>query len=465
MIDFIIPLIGRFHPLIVHLPIGFILFALLLLFYPKKDKTIFYPTLEIALLWSTVTAILACLSGFLLYISEGYAFSTVRNHLLLGLLTAIICGLLYCQIRKKQTLNNSTIKVLSCCLLLSVLVTGHLGGSLTHGETYLTEVLPEEIQRTFGWYNEVEATPIAIDESQWREVALYETVIHPILQNNCRSCHNPKNIKGGLVLTSKETLLAGGKNGPVIQGNPAEESALFHMITLPLDHEDHMPPKDKKQPKKEEVELLKAWLVSGSSFEATLGQAGITEELIAPYFIRTETSIYPEVNLDTIPEHILAEIRTHGIFIEPLSLGSSLLRVSCINLPSFNNVDIQILEPVYSYIAHLDVGDTEVSDDLLDSIPNLENLVILNLKGTAIMGSNLDKLNQCSNLVQLNLTHSEISLSNLAKLNSHPKLEKVFAFNTPAAEEINSVNQSAFTFKLEFGSFELPALPSDEKVY
>lgn len=465
MIEFIIPLIGRFHPLIVHLPIGFILFALLMLFYPKKNNTIFYPVLEFALWWSTVTAILACISGFLLYTSEGYAFATVRNHLILGLLTAAICGLLYFQLRKKQTLNHPLIKGLSFVLLLSILVTGHLGGSLTHGEEYLTEVLPEGIQRTFGWYSEEEIAQISLDETNWQEAKFYDQVIHPILQNNCRSCHNPNNIKGDLVLTSRETLLIGGKNGKIIQSNQPEESHLFQRITLPLDHEDHMPPKEKKQPKKEEVELLKAWLVSGSSFESTLGQAGIPEELVSPFFIRTLTSIYPEVDLIAVSDQVLSKIKEHGFFIEPLSLRSSLLRVSCINFPSFSNEDMNILEPVYAHIAALDLGNTQIDDNLLDSISKLENLVILNLQGTAVIGNSLGKLHPLKNLVQLNLTHTQTTLSNLKKLNAHPRLEKIFAFASPAAKERASKENIEFSFIVEFGNFELPVLASGEKVY
>ena len=80
--------------MIVHLPIGFILMALLLMYYPKKDKLPFLPAIEIALLWSCISAFLACISGFLLYTSEGYAFETVQNHLILGLVTALICLLL-----------------------------------------------------------------------------------------------------------------------------------------------------------------------------------------------------------------------------------------------------------------------------------------------------------------------------------------------------------------------------------
>jgi uncharacterized membrane protein len=160
---FIFPLIGRFHPLIVHLPIGFILFALILMYYPRKDKNLLLPTVQFALLLSTATAFFACITGVTLYNQEGYAFDTVQNHLILGIITALICLSLYLLVKKYKSTSNPKIHIGSGLLFLSLTITGHLGGNLTHGETYLTEVLPEGIQETFGWKIEEQFEPLSLD--------------------------------------------------------------------------------------------------------------------------------------------------------------------------------------------------------------------------------------------------------------------------------------------------------------
>ena len=36
--DFLIDLFGRFHPLIVHLPIGFLFLGLMMMIYDRKDN-------------------------------------------------------------------------------------------------------------------------------------------------------------------------------------------------------------------------------------------------------------------------------------------------------------------------------------------------------------------------------------------------------------------------------------------
>ena len=191
---------------------------------------------------------------------------------------------LYLLVKKYQSTSDPKIHVGSAILFLCLTITGHLGGNLTHGETYLTEVLPEGIQETFGWKIEEQFEPLSLDGEAWEEALFYEDVVQPILNQNCRSCHNEKNSKGDLILTSKESLLEGGKNGEVIFHKTPMESELIKRMLLPLDHEDHMPPKEKRQPVEAEVELIKAWLLTGASFEETLGQSGISVDLVSTFF-------------------------------------------------------------------------------------------------------------------------------------------------------------------------------------
>jgi predicted CXXCH cytochrome family protein len=465
MLLFIFPLIGRFHPLIVHLPIGFILFALILMYYPRKDKNLLLPTVQFALLLSTLTAFFACITGITLYDQEGYAFDTVQNHLVLGIATALICLFLYFQVRKNQTISNPKIHIGSGVLFLSLTVTGHLGGNLTHGETYLTEVLPEGILETFGWKVEEKFEPLSLDGEKWKEALFFEEVVQPIMNQNCRSCHNEKNSKGDLVLTSRETLLNGGKNGEVLSPKNPLESELIVRMMLPLDHEDHMPPKEKRQPAKAEVELIMAWLETGASFEKTLGQSDISIELVSDFFVNNETSIYPEVSLEPLDEGILKELKGKGFFIERLSAASPLLKVSTINFPEAENQDLKSLEPIIAYITILDLSGSKTTDEIFPLLGKMENLTVLKLNETDIEGRNFDMLKENAHLIQLHLTKSQVNGNNLWKLDSHPSLQKVFAYDTPSANEINSDIIKKLSFRVELGNFELPSLPTDKVKY
>lgn len=462
---FILPLIGRFHPLIVHLPIGFILFALILMYYRRKDKNLLLPTVQFALLLSTLTAFFACITGIILYNQEGYAFDTVQNHLILGILTALTCLSLFHLVKKNQTLSDPKIHVGSAILFLCLTFTGHLGGNLTHGETYLTEVLPEGIQETFGWKMEEQFEPLFLDGEAWEEALFYEDVVQPILNQNCRSCHNEKNSKGDLILTSKESLLEGGKNGEVIFHKTTMESKLIKRMLLPLDHEDHMPPKEKRQPVEAEMELIKAWLLTGASFEETLGQSGISVDLVSSFFVKNEVSIYPEAQLEPLEEDVLKKLKGQGFFIEKLSVTSRLLKVSTINFPEADNQDLESLEPILAYIAILDLNLSNVTDEVIPLVGKMENLTILKLNETKIEGQSFEMLKGNTHLIQLHLTKSMVNGNNLEKLDSHPSLQKVFAYETPLAKEINVEKLKELSFKVELGNFELPSLPTDQVKY
>ncbi len=63
---------GHFHPLIVHLPIGFLLIAgLLELDRLTRRNTVSAHTITLILFWSAVSATMACVFGYLLSLGGG----------------------------------------------------------------------------------------------------------------------------------------------------------------------------------------------------------------------------------------------------------------------------------------------------------------------------------------------------------------------------------------------------------
>ena len=88
--------IGRFHPLLVHLPIGILLLAGLFSFLIKKEKyAALKPALGIALFWGMWSAIASCITGFLLSKSGDYDETAVNQHQWLGIATAITASVFY----------------------------------------------------------------------------------------------------------------------------------------------------------------------------------------------------------------------------------------------------------------------------------------------------------------------------------------------------------------------------------
>ena len=86
-----------------------------------------------------------------------------------------------------------------------------------------------------------------------------------LLKSNCFSCHNDQKKKGGFVMTSRESLIKGGDNGPALDLNAPEKSELLE--ALAADADPHMPPKKQLSP--QQVDLLKRWITDGAKWDAT----------------------------------------------------------------------------------------------------------------------------------------------------------------------------------------------------
>lgn len=462
MLSFVFPLLGRFHPILVHLPIGILVFGVLLIFLSKKEDKTYLPAIQLAFLLGSIGGLLACISGFLQYQFEGFSWDTVQFHLIFGVLTTAAGFFFYG--KSKKITDPSSLKWSSTALIGALLFTGHLGGTITHGEGYFTEVMPENLQSLFGG-TAPSAQPLTLPEEGWEELAYYEEVVQPILNSNCQSCHNPRNKKGGLDLSSKEALLKGGENGSIIDSHEFLKSSLISRMELPLDHEDHMPPSEKRQPKKEELQLIRLWLENEASFDLKLGAAKPEKKWLEPFFQREEIAFYPTVNLNPVIEDSLAALRNKGFYVEPIAKGSPLLKVSCINFPDFQDQNLQDLGALNAHVVYLDLSGTQVTDEVLRGLTDFPNLTVLKLSQTAISGNSLNQLGQSQKIKLIFLNQTEVSLTHIQSLTAIKSLEKVFAFETPASSELQSLGNPTLPFLLETGSYLLPKIPTDTIVY
>jgi uncharacterized membrane protein len=117
------------HPLLVHLPIGMLLLAVL---FQRLAETERYRSLRPTLPWlfgaGAVTAVISCLSGWWLAAAGEYDADTLFWHRWLGILTAVTAtGCVF-----------SPMKSLSALMALSLVCAGHYGGALTHGSEFLS---------------------------------------------------------------------------------------------------------------------------------------------------------------------------------------------------------------------------------------------------------------------------------------------------------------------------------------
>ncbi len=94
--------------------------------------------------------------------------------------------------------------------------------------------------------------------------------IRPILSDNCFACHGPdtNKLKADLRLDLKAEAFRKLESGEfaIVPGKP-EQSRLFKLVSLPLDDDDHMPPKKTgKKLTAAQVDLLRRWIVEGAKW-------------------------------------------------------------------------------------------------------------------------------------------------------------------------------------------------------
>ncbi|HBN74939.1 MAG TPA: hypothetical protein DD473_03775 [Planctomycetaceae bacterium] len=85
---------------------------------------------------------------------------------------------------------------------------------------------------------------ISAEEPTPDQLEFFEKKIRPVLVTHCYECHavDSKNLQGGLLLDSRDGLLAGGDSGPAVVPNDVDESLLISALKF---DSFEMPPKGK----------------------------------------------------------------------------------------------------------------------------------------------------------------------------------------------------------------------------
>lgn len=134
---------GYFHPLLVHLPIGFLLLAILMDLLAYRSAFVQYrAAVPSTLFLGFVAALLSCGTGYLLANSGDYEPTSLQTHQQAGWIVAGASGVLWLLsgvfFRKQSQAGSRWMSAFLLALGGVIAYTGHQGGSLTHGSDYLS---------------------------------------------------------------------------------------------------------------------------------------------------------------------------------------------------------------------------------------------------------------------------------------------------------------------------------------
>ncbi len=266
--------IGRFHLLLLHLPL--VLIALVPAFdlMGRRPHWAYFrqaagPVLSFAAFLTFVTA----LDGWLLAWSGGYRGHDVTNHMWAGAMLTGVCAA--ASIARCGALPKRSYPVLIAAALGLVAWTGHTGGSIAHGDDFLTEKLPPRMRSWLGMPAQppktasttapapkaVHAGPGSADPGN---PAFYAVHVAPLLARSCVSCHKPEKHKGGLLMDTYEHLMHGGEDGPVVLPGNAKSSEMLRRVRLPASDDDSMPSDGDKPLAPEEIQMIERWITAGA---------------------------------------------------------------------------------------------------------------------------------------------------------------------------------------------------------
>ena len=467
-------LIGHLHPLLVHLPIGIFSFAFVISLFGAEKRKQFDAALSSALLTGAASSLFACIAGYLLAGSGEYDVDLVQKHQWTGIATCALGFLAYFIAQYRRLLVWITCAVMA--------VAGHLGGTLTHGEDYFFGLVDEETTNIVEVKDSTVKTPteapttdsIAEKASASREISLYQDQVVGILQNKCYSCHSKIKKKGGLRLDSEDFIKQGGKNGAVLTAGDADNSKLYTHLVLPLEDEDHMPPKGKKQLSASEIATIHRWVKMADPFaKTTIITTSIktTEEVNAeepppPPTVEKTAPVLPTKTISIAaanPGNIDA-IKKLNVVVTPIQSGSNGLSLNFVNLKNFNSKMLDQAIGLKEQVVQLKLTNQAVTDLDLQKIKQFKNLRQLQLEKTKVTDEGMDQLKSMQSLEQLNLYGTTVSDKGLEKLAACTNLKTLFLWNTNAtAEGIAKLKQALPNLTIEAGGFAFKKPDSTKK--
>lgn len=457
-----IEFLGHFHPLLVHLPIGILLIGIILHWLSQKQKYhLLAPAVPTVLLAGCVTAFASCITGYLLSIADDYDKSLVSWHMWMGIGVTLVSLLLYA--KEKNPAFAVDKRILSVGLLILLTITGHLGGSLTHGSDYLSKPLKE----IFGEDSVASATIKPLANVQ--EAAVYKDIITPILQTRCYNCHNANKQKGGLRMDDFSLLMKGGKGGKVIVPGNADGSEMIKRLLLPTDNDDHMPPKEKPQLTESQVALLHWWISNNADAvkkTKETPQPGKIKFLLTALESATaeqkpRTDI-PAAAVDKAAEKIIEQLKTKNIVVVPVAQQSNYLSVNFVTDSIVDKADLDLVVQLKPQLIWLKMNNTNLTDASLAVIGRLSNLTRLDLSNTLITNKGLPQLATLTGLQYLNLAGTKVSGQGISALKTLTKLQNLYLYKTNYAAKDWPLLKVVFPkTSIDTGGYMVPLLEGD----
>ncbi len=378
------------------------------------------------------SAVIAAFMGWLLAEQGGYNESHLFWHKWLGIGVGILS--IVALFIKGEWLNLPKVlyKTLLGIIVVLLMATGHFGGVMTHGATYLTEYSP---------FGETKKVAEQQEFNNPDSLIVYRDIIQPMLEKRCYECHNADKANGGLQMHTTELLSKGGDGGPVLVNGKAMDSELFERITKDPISKKFMPTGGKTHLGYEEVKLIGWWINEGAAYEKSIAEMNVPKEvktiLENSYKVSLVKKSYVETaSVEPLPADRMESLTTLGFTGAPLASGNNFLDIRYNKLGATPSAaDIEKLLVAKEQITWLNLANQNITDAMLAKIAELPNLTRLQIQQNPITDAGIANLEKLQNLETLNLYGTQVTDAALTSIEKLPNLKKLFLWQTQVTPE------------------------------
>jgi uncharacterized membrane protein len=439
--------LGRFHVLALHLPIGIVIAAVALDWLARRPR---YASLASAapLLWglAAISAVGTTVLGYLHYGEGGFTGPSAEAHRLWGTVTALVAVAGWWLASRsagrdlwKSPKGGAGVLRLATgiAMLALVSITGHYGGHLTHGATYLHEYAPSFLRSLIG------AAPRRPPVASVAAADPYLDVVEPLLGERCGTCHNDDKREGGFSVGSYDSTLVGGDTGRAVVPGNLEASELLYRVGLSPDDEAFMPAEGKTPLTAEQVEILRWWVGAGAPRDTTVAVVGVpanVEPLLAaqlglplrglPRVVGTAGAA--ATGSAAAEPELIASLSAAGFLVRQVSQSDAGLVVSMSSPGTALSADaLAALAAAAAEIVDLNLAATALGDAQLTAIGALPRATHLRLARNELTDAGLAALAGAPQLAYLNLYgNGRITDQGISALGAIATLREVYLWGT-----------------------------------
>lgn len=416
---------GRMHPMVMHFPIALLFVGIFLEWLKSKEKfkhSVTEDITEYVFCFFALSAVITALFGLFLFREGSYSGDEISFHKWMGAAVSILAMPILWFISKptvRYYYFGSLIVSLIC-----LIVAGHAGSSVTHGQGFVTEPIRK--------FRQAKAMEIEHADS----AIVFSDVIQPIFNEKCINCHNANRAKGDLVLSDYNSTLKGGKNENSIVAGNAASSLLYKFILLPMYDTLHMPPSGKQQLDREEIKLIGWWINTGANEHdqyVDLPKVDSIQKIMLSKF-------QPKKGLDLVDISFvdpatIKELNNPYRTVQQISTSKPYIAVFLGSKKNFSRKDLTELKGIAHQVVSIDLGNSNVGNSDVETLAQFQHVQKLHLQNNPIGDNSLVPLKNLRYLESLNLSGTKVSDKAIQEFSNWENIQKLYLYNTAVNDE------------------------------